>query len=128
MNESILIVVKDEYPVIKNLLERYGTADLLEKQSRQRLYAELKKADLKSEDDMPKTIVRLNSIVSIKTSFGTKDGLQLVLPGDGDLGKKKLSVLSSMGTAIYGYPEGKKVMWNLPNGEEEITIERVINE
>lgn len=128
MNELKLIVVKQESQVIKKLIEKYPAADIIEKESRQRLYNELKTAVLMLEQEIPKTIVRLNSIVSVKTSFGTKDGLQIVIPSEADLQRRKLSVMSSMGAAIYGYPEGKKVVWNLPNGAEEITIERVINE
>ena len=77
---------------------------------------------------MPLTVVRLNSIVSVETSFGRKDGMKLVLPSESNLQKKKLSVMSSMGSALFGYSEGSKVKWNLPNGEETITIVRVINE
>lgn len=128
MKESMLIVSKEELPIIKNLIEKYPAADILEKRSRQKLYRELQLAELKSTIEMPTEVVRLNSIVSVQTSFGRKDGLKIVLPQESNLQKKKLSVMSSMGTALYGYAEGSKVLWNLPNGEELIVIERVIND
>ncbi|MBK9590537.1 MAG: GreA/GreB family elongation factor [Crocinitomicaceae bacterium] len=128
MKESMLIVSKEELPIIKSLIEKYPAADLLEKRSRQKLYRELQLAELKSTNEMPSEVVRLNSIVSVQTSFGRKDGLKIVLPQESNLQKKKLSVMSSMGTALYGYSEGSKVLWNLPNGEELIVIERVIND
>ncbi len=124
----MLIVSKEELPIIKSLIEKYPAADLLEKRSRQKLYRELQLAELKSTNEMPSEVVRLNSIVSVQTSFGRKDGLKIVLPQESNLQKKKLSVMSSMGTALYGYSEGSKVLWNLPNGEELIVIERVIND
>ncbi|MBK6525398.1 MAG: GreA/GreB family elongation factor [Crocinitomicaceae bacterium] len=128
MKESMLIVSKEELPIIKSLIEKYPAADLLEKRSRQKLYRELQLAELKSTNEMPSEVVRLNSIVSVQTSFGRKDGLKIVLPQESNLQKKKLSVMSSMGAALYGYSEGSKVLWNLPNGEELIVIERVIND
>ena len=124
----MLIVSKEELPIIKSLIEKYPAADLLEKRSRQKLYRELQLAELKSTNEMPSEVVRLNSIVSVQTSFGRKDGLKIVLPQESNLQKKKLSVMSSMGAALYGYSEGSKVLWNLPNGEELIVIERVIND
>jgi regulator of nucleoside diphosphate kinase len=128
MKESMLIVSKEELPIIKSLIEKYPAADLLEKRSRQKLYRELQLAELKSTNEMPSEVIRLNSIVSVQTSFGRKDGLKIVLPQESNLQKKKLSVMSSMGAALYGYSEGSKVLWNLPNGEELIVIERVIND
>ncbi|MBK7128251.1 MAG: GreA/GreB family elongation factor [Crocinitomicaceae bacterium] len=128
MEESVLIVSKEELPIIKRLIEKYPATDIIEKRGRQKLYRELKLAELKSNDEMPAEVVRLNSIVSVQTSFGRKDGLKIVLPQESNLQKKKLSVMSSMGTALYGYAEGSKVLWNLPNGEEFIVIERVIND
>jgi regulator of nucleoside diphosphate kinase len=128
MKESMLIVSKEELPIIKSLIEKYPAADILEKRSRQKLYSELELAEVKSTVEMPAEVVRLNSIVSVQTSFGRKDGLKIVLPPESNLQKKKLSVMSSMGSALYGYREGSKVLWNLPNGEELIVIERVINE
>lgn len=128
MKESMLIVSKEELPIIKSLIEKYPAADILEKRSRQKLSRELELAEVKSNLEMPSEVVRLNSIVSVQTSFGRKDGLKIVLPQESNLQKKKLSVMSSMGTALYGYSEGNKVLWNLPNGEELIVIERVINE
>ena len=71
--------------------------------------------------------MRLDSIVTIQTSFGRKDGMQLVLPSEGDLSKRKLSIMSPMGSALIGYTEGDKVPWNLPMGTEEIIIEKVVN-
>jgi regulator of nucleoside diphosphate kinase len=128
MNNATLIVSEKEFPIVKNLVELYKTADLIEKQSHLKLFHELKKAELKTETEMPDAVVRLNSIVSVKTSFGRKDGLKLVMPAESNLQKRKLSIMSSLGSAIFGYREGDKVQWILPNGTEEITIQRVIND
>jgi regulator of nucleoside diphosphate kinase len=54
--------------------------------------------------------------------------MKLVLPSEGDLSKRKLSIMSPMGSALLGYFEGDKVPWNLPMGTEDILIEKVLND
>jgi regulator of nucleoside diphosphate kinase len=122
-----IIVTKKEYEIFKKLIETSHTVDPIEKKSHRKLYEELKTATIVNEREFPKKVVRLNSIVTIQTSFGRKDGMQLVLPSEGDLSKRKLSIMSPMGSALLGYVEGDKVPWILPMGTEDILIEKVIN-
>lgn len=122
-----LVIAKSELNLYKKLIETSYTVDPIEKKSHKKLYDELKTACLIDDTEMPEKIVRLNSIVTIQTSFGRKDGMQLVLPSEGDLSKRKLSIMSPMGSALIGYSEGDHVLWNLPNGEEKIMIEKVVN-
>jgi len=123
-----IIVTAEEHQIFKKLIETSHTVDPIEKKSHRKLYEELKTATIVAEKELPKGVVRLNSVVTIQTSFGRKDGMLLVMPNEGDLSKRKLSIMSPMGSALLGYVEGDKVPWNLPNGEEEITIEKVIND
>ena len=120
-----IIVTANDHKVFKKLIETSHTVDPIEKKSHRKLYEELKTAVIIKEEDFPKNIVRLNSIVTIQTSFGRKDGMHLVLPSEGDLSKRKLSIMSPMGAALIGYLEGDKVPWNLPMGSEDILIEKV---
>lgn len=120
-----ITVTENDHKMFKNLIETSYTVDPIEKLSHRKLYEELKTATIVSEEDFPKNIVRLNSIVTIQTSFGRKDGIQLVLPNEGDLSKRKLSIMSPMGSALIGYSEGDRVPWNLPMGSEDIYIEKV---
>lgn len=126
-NTKTIIVTKKEHDLFKGLIETSHTVDPIEKKSHRKLYEELKTAQIVSEEELPKNVVRLNSIVTIQTFFGRKDGMQLVIPSEGDLAKRKLSIMSPMGSALLGYQEGDKVLWNLPMGSEDILIEKVIN-
>ncbi|MCB9360590.1 MAG: GreA/GreB family elongation factor [Flavobacteriales bacterium] len=126
-NTKTIIVTKKEHELFKRLIETSHTVDPIEKKSHRKLYEELKTATIVNEKELPKKVVRLNSIVTIQTSFGRKDGMQLVLPSEGDLSKRKLSIMSPMGSALLGYIEGDKVPWILPMGTEDILIEKVIN-
>ncbi len=126
VNKTIIVTTED-YAILKKLIETSHTVDPIEKKSHRKLYEELKTAKVISENEFPSNAVRLDSIVTIQTSFGRKDGMQLVLPSEGDLSKRKLSIMSPMGSALIGYTEGDKVPWNLPMGTEEIIIEKVVN-
>lgn len=123
-----IIVTENDHKVFKKLIETSYTVDPIEKKSHKKLYEELKTATIVSEKEFPQKVVRLNSLVTIQTTFGRKDNIQLVLPHEGDLSKRKLSIMSPMGSALIGYSEGDRVSWSLPKGTEEIIIERVINE
>src|SRR5690606_8481913 len=100
MENKKIIVSKKEVDLYKKLIENSYTVDPVEKKSHRKLYNELQTAFLFESSEMPPSVVRLNSIVTIQTSFGRKDGIQLVLPQEGDLGKRKLSIMSPMGCAL----------------------------
>mgnify|MGYP000280060648 CR=1 FL=1 len=122
-----ITVTQEEYTIFKTLVENSHTVDPIEKRSHKKLYDELRTAIVVNENKIPINTVRLNSVVTVQTSFGRKDGLQLVLPSEGDLSKRKLSIMSPMGAALVGYVEGDSVSWNLPIGTEDILIEEVKN-
>lgn len=123
-----IIVTKKDRAIFNKLIETSDGVDPIGIKSLVKLYEELKTATIVDEIEFPKNIVRLNSIVTIETSFGKKDGMQLVLPSEGDLSKRKLSIMTPMGAALIGYSEGDKVVWSLPRGEEVIKIVKVTND
>jgi len=123
-----IIVTKNDHAIFNKLIENSDGVDPIGKKSLAKLYEELKSAKIVDESEFPNNTVRLNSIVTIETSFGKKDGMKLVLPSEGDLSKRKLSIMTPMGTALIGYTEGDKVIWSLPRGEEIIRIVKVTND
>lgn len=80
---------------------------------------------LVDDNDELDKVVEINSTVAVKTSFGFRFGLKLVLPEEGDMQFNKLSVLSSLGCALYGHKEGDKVKWYFEGEEEYAEIIRV---
>ncbi|MFD1551702.1 hypothetical protein DNU06_02630 [Putridiphycobacter roseus] len=89
------------------------------------LKEKLEKAALFEGTELTDNYVQLNSIVTIKTSFGFKYGLQIVLPEEADIQSNKLSVFSSVGSAIYGNKEGDTVGWFFLNALEYVEIIKV---
>ena len=86
-----------------------------------KLKSELVDAEIFSISEIPNSVVRLNSIVDIDTPFGELK-MQLVLPDNSNSVQKRISILTPMGSALYGYSVGDKVTWYFPNGEKQIKI------
>ena len=75
------------------------------------LQDELKKARVLPDDKMPGDVVTLNARVWITDlDSGETDRFKLVLPTDAD-GKTRISVLSPLGMALFGYSRGDIVEW-----------------
>ena len=121
-----IIVSQRDHELISNLIQYSNTVDPVEVKCRKKLLEELKTAEIRKDNDMPADVIRLNSTVTIKTPFGRKTGIQLVLPGHADLHRGKLSVTSPMGTALIGYRTGDQVSWHFPKGDEVVEIEEVM--
>ena len=90
-----------------------------------KLSQELEAADVLEEQDIPKEVIRINSIVTIATAQNNNKSFRLVLPEESDISKNLLSILSPMGLALYGYAEGDHVIWEFPSGVNKITIMKV---
>jgi len=127
MKNPRLIISEKERDLMRSWIIGHNAPDIQVRNSLDRLYNELDTADVRKEEDMPNDVVRVCSIVDVGMPAGRKNGLQLVMHADADLKQNKLSVLSVLGSALIGYREGASIIWQLPKGEEIITLERVDN-
>lgn len=77
--------------------------------------------------DVPPSVVTLNSRVRISI-LGTDAGrvLTLVLPGQSDMRKGRVSVLSPAGSALLGRRERDVVEYDAPTGRVRVRIEAVL--
>lgn len=127
MENPRLIICAKERDLIMAWIIGGTPPDISIRQSLDKLYLELEKADIRKDDELPKDVVRVGSIVTIQAPSGRKEGLQIVMPLEADLKANKLSVFTVMGSALVGYREGTYITWNLPKGEEKIFLEKVDN-
>ena len=74
----------------------------------------------------PDKVISLGKMINIKTSFGYKYGLKLVLPADADMRVNKLSILSSLGVALFGAAEGSIISWFRDDEIESVEIIKVL--
>ncbi len=122
-----LILVKDDYEVMMNYLRSGSTT--FDQQNIEELQTELKRAKLVSKEAVPKDVVRLNSVVTIKEEKEKKTmEVVLVTPNKADIKQRRISVMSPIGTALIGFRKGQQVEWQVPAGKKTFTIVEVINE
>jgi len=126
MKYGKLIAEKHEVQIVKRLLAtKMEMVDVVRRSSVGTLARELETAETFDEAQMPEDIVRLNSIVTIRSTFNGEQTFQIVLPSNSDIAMKKLSLLAPMGMALYGYAMGDNVSWTFPSGKHDISIVNV---
>ncbi|RDK89170.1 GreA/GreB family elongation factor [Marinirhabdus gelatinilytica] len=123
MKYGSIILEKKEYVYLKRILNISGYAENFETQkSLQRLSNELKDAQIVDETDMPEDVIRFNSKIMVYSANGWEKTLQLVIPSEKDAKKDKISILTPMGSALFGYSEGDTIEWDFPSGTQKIKI------
>ena len=114
-----LVIAKNDYELIMLNLKSSTGKTMYSQQDA----AELRKAKLVSNEELPSDVVRLNSQVTIKDEKANKVlKLMVVTPEKADIKQQKISILSPVGTALLGYKKGKKVSWQVPAGKKTFTI------
>lgn len=128
MKYGQLILTKRDHDLLKLILLNWNMSSELSEANYNLLSKELENVKIVAEKDLPLDVVKFQSTVNIETPFGLLENYELVVPAQRDPLKKKLSILSPIGSAIIGYAEGDEVTWNFPVGERKIKIIRVNNE
>ncbi|GGX06583.1 GreA/GreB family elongation factor [Aquimarina muelleri] len=126
MKYGNLILEKKEYVFLKRILNISGyVEDLKIQESLLRLSNELKNAQIVDDCDMPKDIIRFNSEIMVRSENGWIKTLQVVTPVEKDAKRDKISILTPMGAALFGYSQGDTVIWDFPSGTQQLEIVKV---
>jgi regulator of nucleoside diphosphate kinase len=81
------------------------------------LAKELERALVVEADRVPKDVVTMNSRVRYAdTTTGQIHDVTIVFPKEADSSRKRLSVLSTVGTALLGLAVGDEISWPFPDG------------
>lgn len=122
-----LIIDKDEYnSLMRSISISTNTTDKTYAASIKKLSAELKSAKIVKNDSVPKDVVRFNSFVTICTSFNVEGCYQIVAPEKSDVHQNKISILSPMALALFGYAKNDEISWEFPSGISTIKIIDVV--
>lgn len=114
-------MVREDYIQLTDYLKR--NSGLTHDERIVSLRRRIEKAKVLEDDDMPWDIVCLNTRVSIRDKAARLDyTYTVVLPGQADHRKCKVSVFSSIGSALFGYKRGDEVYWQTTNGNRYFTI------
>jgi len=83
------------------------------------LFEELDRAKLVAPQDVPPTVVTMNSTVRFRVESSPEEfELTLVYPKDVDDSGRKLSILAPVGSALLGLSQGDEIAWPKPGGGE----------
>ena len=93
-----------------------------------RLLDELARADVVEPDQIPPTVVTMNSKVRFATDQpGEEFCMTLVYPKDLKADSDQISVLTPVGNALLGLSVGDSIEWTRPNGVPfEVTVLEVV--
>lgn len=129
MKYEQLIIAKNEYKKLQSYLDNahYGN-DAVFKRAIGSLKNELKTAKILKEDDMPNDVVRFYSKVTIELPNAVSKTYQIVSPDESNLPQSKISILSPMALALFGYSKTDSVEWQFPSGISTIQIQDVQQE
>lgn len=85
--------------------------------SKAELKAELERAEIVEPEDIPPTVVSMNSTVRFRVASSSEEfTLTLVYPKDMDAASGKISVLAPVGSALLGLAQGDEIEWPKPGG------------
>ncbi len=126
MKYGSLILEKKEYVYIKRILNISGyVGDHEIQKSFVKFTEELKTAHILNDAEMPVDVVRLNSIVTVTSDNDWEKTIQIVQPSEKDIKSNKISILTPMGAALFGYSVNDVVRWDFPTGTKELKIMEV---
>ena len=112
MKYENIIIEKKEYDILKHIIINTNhKIDPIFRASLDKFFKELKKVKILKINDMPEDVVRLNSIVSIKDSYNNIRKIEIVKPHESDLKSNRISILTPMGLALYGYALDDEILW-----------------
>jgi regulator of nucleoside diphosphate kinase len=118
-----VVITEQDYRLIKRYVQQAPAGEGLA------LEHELERAVIVHKYAFPPHTVGLNSRVSVEEQASKKSfELTIVAPGNADASKRKISVLSPLGTALIGFRKGEEVEWRMPGGMRKFVILDVVNE
>lgn len=124
MKYGNLIIEENEFLKVEKLLNLNKIVDVKTVKSYiLKLQDELRNAIIKTEKEMPKDVVRLNSVLTVCTEDNLwKKTFKLVLPLESNVLENKISLLMPMGTAVLGYAKSDKILWEFPGGLRQLKV------
>lgn len=126
MDSGTLVIEKKEYILIKRLiyLSNFYKDKSLQK-TLGKLSCELETAHIYSENEMPKNVVRINSIVTLTSKENYQKGFQLVLSSEDISDQGKVSIFTPLEAALIGQTEGNQITLDYESNEQTFEITKI---
>jgi len=89
----------------------------------ERLDAELARARLVAQTDIPADVVTMNSdVIYEDAASGERRVVRLVYPKDAEAARGWVSVLAPVGSALLGLRQGQAIEWPVPRGTRRLRV------
>jgi len=90
------------------------------------LLAELYRARVVDDSRISTDVVRMGSTLHFTSDAGDSRTVTLVFPGEADIAKGKVSILTPIGAALIGLSKGQSIDWTARDGRtHRLTVESV---
>lgn len=123
MKYKNLIIEENEFELLKEKMQvAQKIVDQIYTLSLKRFTKEIQTATVLKYDEIPNDVVRINSKIKVQIDAKLVREFQIVLPEKSNLNQNKLSLLSPMGLALYGYSVDDEITWQFPSGLSTLKI------
>ena len=124
---SSIYITELDYNRLSALLDRTRASNATDREYRDKLEAELDRAEIVDAKDIPRDVITMRSKVVLKDLVsGESNTYSLVFPSEADFAEGKISVLAPIGTAILGYRQGDTIEWPVPSGLRKLKVEKIL--
>ena len=124
---SQVIITKQDFNKIHRSITEAKAKNSIKPEEAEKLLAELKSAKIVEQDKVDGDVVTMNSIVKIHFQNNkTTMEFTLVYPADANIKERKISIFSSVASALIGYRVGDEIDWLIPSGMTKIVIDEVL--
>jgi regulator of nucleoside diphosphate kinase len=115
MAQPNIVITKRDFERLESLVDSLSAVDSL---SGAGLIDELQRADLVASQDIPPSVVTMNSQVTFTVLASVKQlTYTLVYPKDMDTSGDKISILAPVGSALLGLSVGQEIEWFVAAGK-----------
>ncbi|MDY0187351.1 MAG: nucleoside diphosphate kinase regulator [Syntrophus sp. (in: bacteria)] len=127
MSDREIYITKFDLDRLWSLIDEIRQHDDKRKANLEMLEKELDRGFVVEPHEIPKDVITMNSqIVFTDVDSGETMTVSLVFPSDANFEKKRISILSPIGTALLGYRVGDTVEWNVPSGAKRLRVDNVV--
>lgn len=122
---SLVMGKKDYVMILRHRYMGYFVEDYTHKHALETLEEDMADAMVLDIEEMPEDIIRLYSWVTVSSASGWRENFQIVLPGETDIHKDRVSVQSTLGASVIGLAAGDVIQYGTPVGVIPLYIEKV---
>jgi len=114
MKSPFLIITQKDLDMFRQHIESSGNLSAF---NRTQLSDDLQNAIIVRADELPADVVTTNSFVKLLDLESMQEfNFYLVMPDCADIKSNKVSCLSPIGMALFGYRTGAEIQWEMPAG------------